>query len=257
MAINFPHKDEIPLSSPPLTEVVCQVRFPPILQIAQDLPGAFQEGIRRRFPQLEVEQGVEIVAPRLLEGGEPLARTKPRVFRFKSEDEQANVSLAVDFYALSYNQYRHWSDFAADLQLVQETMMDVYKPSYATRIGLRYINRFTLDNTGCTSKAEFLALFRPELTALLRNDVGQQAADMACRLSFQEEPAQLNVRIAFQESDEMAFVLDFDYFEKGKLPLAGLIERCNRYHEIIYDSFRWSLLDENLERFSPVNEEAS
>lgn len=55
MAINFPHKDEIPLSSPPLIEVVCQVRFPPILQIAKEVPSEFQEGVRHRFPQLELE----------------------------------------------------------------------------------------------------------------------------------------------------------------------------------------------------------
>ena len=256
MTIKFPHKDEVPLSSPPLIEVVCQVRFPPILQIAKRIPDEFQEGVRHRFPQFEVEQGVGIVAPGLLEGGEPLARATPKIYRFKSEDEKASLSLAMDFYALSHQQYRHWSDFAADLQLAQEIMMHVYQPNYATRIGLRYINRLTLKNTGCESKEELVDLLQPDLTALLRSDIGQNAADMVSRFSFKEEPAQLNMRLAYQESEEIAFVLDFDYFEKGKLPLIDLIERCNQYHKIIYNSFRWSLLDESLQRFAPIVEEA-
>ncbi len=254
MTINFPHENEIPLASPPLTEVVCQVRFPPILQIAKDTPSEFQEKVRHRFPQLEWQQGVEVVLPALVEGEEPFARAKPKIYRFKTEDEQANISLAVDFYALSCNLYRHWSDFATDLHLAHETMMQVYKPSYATRIGLRYINRLTLANTGCESKSDLFALLKPELTAILKSEVGQNASDMACRLSFQEEPAQLNIQLAYNESDEIAFILDFDYFEKGKLPLEGLVERCNHYHQIIYDSFRWCLKDTSLQRFDPVIE---
>jgi hypothetical protein len=34
--LNFPSYEEVPLASPPLKEVVCQVRFPPILRIATD-----------------------------------------------------------------------------------------------------------------------------------------------------------------------------------------------------------------------------
>ncbi len=256
MTIKFPHKDEIPLSTPPLIEVVCQVRFPPILQIAKEVPDEFQEGVRHRFPQFELEQGVEVALPTLAGGGELLTRTTPKIYRFKSEDDKSSISLAVDFYALSCNQYRHWSDFTADLQLVHETMMQVYKPSYATRIGLRYINRLTLDNTGCESKPELFDLLKPELTAILRNEVGENAAGMACLLSFREELAQLNIRLVYNESDEIAFMLDYDYFEKGKLPLEGLIERYNRYHELIYDSFRWCLKDTSLQRFNPVIEEA-
>ena len=189
--------------------------------------------MRHRFPQLEWEQGVDVVFPALVEGEEPLARAKPKVYRFKTEDDKTNISLAVDFYALSCSQYRHWSDFAADLQLAHETMMRVYKPSYATRIGLRYINRLTLENTGCDSKTELFDLLKSELTAILRSEVGQNAADMACLLSFQEELAQLNIRLAYNESDEIAFMLDYDYFEKGKFPLDGVFVRCNRYNDVM------------------------
>lgn len=194
--------------------------------------------------------------PALVKGGESLARTKPKIYRFKSEDEKTSISLAVDFYALSCDLYQHWSDFAADLKLAHETVMKVYKPNYATRIGLRYINSLTPDNMGCESKTDLFGLLRPELTAILRSEVGQNAADMVCRLSFQEEPAQLNMRLAYNESEEIAFVLDFDYFEKGKLPLDGLVDRCYQYHKVIYDSFRWCLLDKSLQRFNPIIEEA-
>jgi uncharacterized protein (TIGR04255 family) len=255
MTIYFPHKEEVQLAFPPLTEVVCQVRIPPILQIAKEIPSEFQEAVIDRFPQLDFEQGVQVVLPGLVEGEEPLTRAKPKIYRFKNEDENAVISLAADFYSLSHYQYQHWSDFAADLQLAHETMLEIYKPKYATRIGLRYINRLTSDNTDFNSKEELFDLLRPELTAILRNEVGANVGTMSSTLSFYDVPAQLNLRFAFDDLNQISFVLDFDYFERGKLPLEELIDRCNNYHEVIYDSFRWCLVDETLESFRLPSEE--
>lgn len=53
----FPQQDDIRLQRAPLAAVVCQVRFSPVLRIANEQPVAFQERIRKRFPQLAVEQG--------------------------------------------------------------------------------------------------------------------------------------------------------------------------------------------------------
>jgi uncharacterized protein (TIGR04255 family) len=42
----FPEVDDIRLQRVPLTEVIGQVRFPPILRIANENPVEFQEKIR-------------------------------------------------------------------------------------------------------------------------------------------------------------------------------------------------------------------
>lgn len=250
MAINFPHQPEVPLTHPPLEEVVCQVRMPPILRISREEPIDFQEQIRRRFPQLQWEDGVQVQFPIPGDPNAPSAEFKPRLFRFISADEQTAVSLTTNFFALSSRHYTHWADFAADLQLASDAVQQVYQPAYAPRIGLRYINRLTLANTHTPDKESLFNLLRPELTALLRGPVWQDADDMACQLTFSEQTARLDFRIAYEAVENSpTFLLDFDYFEKGKLPLAGLIERCDRYHAMIYNAFRWSLLDETLERF--------
>ena len=50
----------------PLTEVVCQLRFPVILSIDKDLPVSFQELIRRQYPEyttnIERQQQLDFVA---------------------------------------------------------------------------------------------------------------------------------------------------------------------------------------------------
>jgi uncharacterized protein (TIGR04255 family) len=253
MPLNFPRKEEIQLTNPPLGEVICQVRMPTILLLAKEEPSDFQELIRDRFPQLEVEQGVRFQLPGPGSQNTPSVEARPNVFRFRSMDDQTAISLTMDFYALSTHNYKGWTDFAKQLTFAHNSVMRLYKPPYATRIGLRYINRLTLENSGCQSAEELFDLLRPEITTLLRGEVWQDTENMMCQLAFSDEEARLNLRLAFEQRERSpSFVLDFDYFESGKLPLADLIERCNRYHEIIYDGFRWCILDESLTRFQPI-----
>lgn len=253
MALMFPHHPDLPLEKPPLAEVICQVRFPPILRIARDEPSEFQERVRDRFPLLELAQGVLVNFPPPASNAIPAAEVSPRVFRFKSTNGKTAISLAVDFYALSTQNYRHWEGFAADLALVQEAVQSLYRPVHATRIGLRYINRFTIQSTGCGTMQEVLALLRPELTSLLRTDAWDQPATMTTQLGLSDGDAMLTLRTAYSEApDEPFFLLDFDYFEEGSLEFDRLVERCDRYHRVIYNAFRWSLLESSLARFKPT-----
>ena len=77
-------------------------------------------------------------------------RTLP-VHRFRTLSEGSNVGLSIDFFALSTTAYTHWHDFKDNLDMVQKAVMQVYHPSVATRIGLRFINQFTFGNTGVKS----------------------------------------------------------------------------------------------------------
>lgn len=256
MPINFPDKRKVQLANPPLEEVVCQVRFPIILRIVKEEPSDLQERIRDRFPHLEWEQGVRVQFPGPGIKAEPLTEIQPKIYKFKAADEDTAVSLAPDFYAITTNNYIHWQEFADTLQFAHQAVLDIYKLPYATRIGLRYINRLTLENTNSQTKNELFSLICSELTAMLQGEVWQDTETMSSLLVFKDDNAQLNCRIKYEHADELPnFVLDYDYFEKGKLPLEGLIERCDNYHKIIYNAFRWSLHNESLERFQPINNE--
>lgn len=252
MALNFPHHPDIPLATPPLAEVICQVRFPPILRIVREEPSDFQERVRNRFPLLEVEQGVVVKIPAPASSGMPSTEIPPRVFRFGSADDQTVISLAIDFYALSTQNYTHWDDFAVDLKLAQAAVEAVYHPAHAKRIGLRYINRFTPELANCATMGEVFALFKPELTSLLQTDAWSQPTSLVTQLNLRDDDAMLTLRTAYSsDPGEPFFLLDFDYYEEGQLGFERLIERCERYHRVIYDAFRWSLRESSLTRFGP------
>lgn len=46
----FPVAPRVVYDKSPLVEVVCQLRFPTVLRIEAEVPSAFQEAVRSRFP---------------------------------------------------------------------------------------------------------------------------------------------------------------------------------------------------------------
>lgn len=251
MPLPFPHQDDVPLERAPVAEVVCQVRFPPILRILREEPSDFQEQVRGRFPELEIEQSLVVRLPN--GGAEPLQpEPQPKIYRFHAADKHADLALSVNFYALSTTRYTHWSNFLDDLLLAHAAVQTAYQPAYASRIGLRYIDRFTLANTGYAEPAEMRGLFRPELVAPLSGETWAHTADYFSQQSFQDAEARLTLRFGYRlEASEPTFILDFDYYQEGQLPFTDLADRCHRYHAIIYNAFRWCLLPHALKIFQP------
>jgi uncharacterized protein (TIGR04255 family) len=251
--IRFPQCQEVRLQRAPLAEVICQVRFPPVLRIANEHPVAFQERVRGRFPQLDIEQGVVVHIPPPLGTESPSAEPRPRIYRFKSPDGNTIVSLALNFYALSTTSYTHWADFIDSFRLLNEAAREVYDLPYAVRVGLRYINHLTFGHTGASSVAGLLEIPRPELTVLLRQDCWDRPVEMVNQLVLTgENDERLALRSGFRGGEEPVFTLDLDYYAEGNIPLETVPALCQRYHDVIYSAFRWCIREDKLTVFAPL-----
>jgi len=250
--IRFPEKEDVRLERPPLKEVICQVRFPIILRVASEQPVEFQERIRGYFPQMQIEQGV-LVEVEPLGTSAPSIKPQRRIYRFKSPDGRTLASLAPDFYALSTHAYTHWRDFLALFQRVSDAAREVYGIPYSIRVGLRYINELTFENTGVDAVEGLWDIPREELTLLMRSECWDTPLESLTQLLLAgEEQERLTLRTGFKGGEKPAFLLDLDYFVEGKIPLDALIDQCNQFHEVIYNAFRWCIRDDKLEAFLPV-----
>lgn len=257
MSIQFPDIPEISLKRPPLSEVICQVKFPLSLRIAKDMPVEFQEAVRARFPVLAVEHGVVLRSESSLVTDGPLIEKAPKLYRFKSQNSSSMITLAPDFFALSTNEYSHWQDFQQDFRFAEGKVREIFHPTLTTRVGLRFVNQITGKNSGCKSLAEFLNLFRAELTCLIRSDAWSEPEETITRLVLPDGRARLALRFGFsREGKHPVFLLDFDYFDEQTYEFKGLDKRIERYHAEIYRAFRWCLKDAALARFEPLQQEA-
>ena len=250
MPIQFPEVEEVRLDRPPLDEVVCQVRFPSILRIAQEEPAAFQDLIRKRFPGFEKQHSFQLKLSMPGNPADASAEVRPITYLFTDGQGQNQAVLSPSFYAVSIKRYGGWQVFLKDLELVHSAVMEVYEPAYATRVGLRYINRMTPENTGTTTRKELIELVRAELTSTLRGQIWENVEGTLGLANFVAPPAQLNLRYGLDTDDSTwSFLLDLDYFEEGQIDLAEALARCEQYHETIYRAFRWMVNDETLGRF--------
>ncbi len=250
MPIEFPAVEEVPLVIPPLDEVVCQVRFPPILKINNEEPVELQELIRNYFPEFEKRHAFQFQLPLAGNPLPPSAENRPITFIFTDEEKKVQATLSPSFYAVSTKRYRGWQNFLSVLQVVHSAVMDTYRPAYATRVGLRYVNRLTTENTEATTRQEIFDLVRDELTTMLRGPVWDYADEMIGVVNFADSPAQLNLRFGYEVSEDVpAFLLDFDYFEEGQIDLSEVMARCGRYHDVIYRAFRWVVRGDALAQF--------
>lgn len=252
MPLNFPQVEDIHLAKAPLREVICQVRFPVILRIANEEPVELQEKIRARFPVLEVEHGVLVE----MEGLKPKGQVglAPPSYHFHNQDRTCSVTLAPDFYALSSKAYKHWSGFSDDLDFISRAAHAEYAFPYATRIGLRYINVLEPKKIGLESFNDVLSALRDELTVMLKTDAIQSPELALQRIQAVTNGDRFTFLYGLLHEGmplEPKFMLDFDMYAEGNLMLEDLLDRCRRYHEFIYSAFRWCIPDDKLYLFDP------
>jgi uncharacterized protein (TIGR04255 family) len=146
----FPESPRVIYQNNPLVEVICQLRFPTILEISAEEPAAFQKKIRARYPLYNKEEG-GLVLPKELAGlltAFPLPRSANLLtHKFLTEDSTRFISLTPEFLAISEQRYHRWEEFWQEIQHAQAALEEIYQPAFYSRIGLRYqdvINRGNL-----------------------------------------------------------------------------------------------------------------
>lgn len=249
----------------PVHEVICQLRFPSILSINQTEPADFQEMIRDEFPQYLRRQ--DIRQPRLVStpAGPKLEQQPPLTnYHFISEDNCWKINLTQEFISLSTIRYANWETFARHLDKPLAAFIQLYKPAYFERVGLRYVNLFSrqrLEEEG-TPWSELIA--PAYLGALQEDDVEESCVftsgvdlmmklDNSCQTKIHAGPGRLKPKSPNTPQDtEAKFVLDMDLVMNGHTPctlaaagLETLHGHANRIFEgALTDRLRDAMLPE-------------
>ena len=236
-----------------LTDVICQLRFPEILSIHTNPPAQFQEAIRQEFPQYQLRQ--DIPAPKITGApGQFALENQPKTInhQFTSADRSLKVNLTSKFISVSCSNYTCWEDFAAILDKPLASFIQLYRPAYFERIGLRYLNVFSRSALELEG-TRFSELFAPcYLGPLAEEDLNEAAAARCtldleiairggCRMKLHAGPG----RIKRNGSDdpETKFIFDQDLFMTGQIPVnlsAGTMEIL---HGQAYSIFRGAITD--------------
>ncbi len=236
-----------------LGEVICQLRFPEILTIETNVPAQFQEAIRDAFPHYSCRK--ETPAPKLVgaPGKMHLEPQKPgNNYQFVSEDGAWRVNLTSTFISLACNRYTCWEDFAKKLDRPLAVFIQIYRPAFFERVGLRYLNFVSRKALGLEGvpfrellQSQYLGLLGDEEVA--ENVTGRSTVDAelairgGCRAKIHAGPGL--VKRNGSEDNEIRFIFDQDLFMPGKVAVnlsAGALETL---HAQAFSIFRGAITD--------------
>ena len=244
-----------------LADVICQLRFPEILTIGTTVPDKFQEAIRAEFPLYAKRQ--EMPAPKLTgtPGNLIPQKQEPTInHQFTSADGVWRVNLTSKFISLACTKYTCWEDFAGKLDKPLASFIQIYKPAYFERVGLRYINFISRGDLGLPTTPFRELIESCWLGPMAEEEVQEQSCsrcsidtEMAirggCRAKIHAGPGK--VQRNGKMDPEVKFIFDQDLFMPGQVPVNLSAGALQTLHAQAWSIFRGAITDKLHDALEP------
>jgi len=242
----FGEAQRIELKAPPLELVICQLRFPTILALADGRPPEeFQRRISGEYPLARKKD--EFVNVRL-DNREVVLPGGTRSWCFDDLSAQWTVTLGDSFLALEANRYRQFKDFSERFMNVLSQWQETYPIALQTRLGLRYVDRISHARNPELPR-RFADRINPELIAFpsVSGPGILRTSRLESRFCFPDRF--LTIRSMYsdqgfpgaEQQDEL--ILDFDCYHQEQRPIADVQDSLVEYKKLCYQAFRWCIGD--------------
>jgi len=257
----FPESSRETYTYNPLREVICQLRFPPILKVSAELPAVFQQSIRSDYP-LYSEESPTINLPK--EVGDilaslPLSKNIPQqvTHKFETEDHFRFISLNQNFLALTEKKYQQWRCFRQELDRSEKSFREIYSPAFYNRIGLRYQNIIDKEALGLDNLA-WSELLNKSLIGLsgageISNEVREIRTQSLLKLP---DPPNSHVRILHglmvEKEQKQVYIIDSDFFSDERSELDNVFTTLDRFNALAARFFRWAITSTLREALGPT-----
>lgn len=157
-------RNPLHLSESPLILVLAQVRFAPILAMADYIP-KIQESFRDNYPYFR-----QVDIKGVIFGPEPSFRSETR-WKFVNKNKSSCITLSNGFVTLATNSYDRFEGFVEDIENVLSRLHAKVKIAIVERLGLRYVDLVRL------SEGEtFSDYFENHLIGFQGSDVGAETS---------------------------------------------------------------------------------
>lgn len=248
------------LERDPLAQVVCQVRFSPVLRLRQrDALIPFQEAVRGDYSRYAEQQAMSVI---ITPAGVTQQVTPDPLHRFQDSGGAFTAILSQDFVALEARDFPGIDDFAPRVVKLAEAVAEHYQPAEMTRIGLRFINELRLPSqepeaemakaiaapvlgvagtpelSGAIDNVQQVAELRGDENRLLvRHGLVRGGGTTVDPVPGEEPPAHLA---------DPFYLLDIDVFAEETLPFSAesVDSRLRRFNDQARSLFAWAVNEE-------------
>lgn len=240
----FPEKERVHYQKTPLKNVVCQLRFPTILDIDSTIPAKFQDKIRAEFPIYKKSDSITKTVKINMTSPQISSAINKR-YGFFSEDKKTKIFLASNYMSMETEEYKCWENFWENLQLPLAALNNIYNPAFYTRIGIRYIDIFSKKELGIFGEESWKELINPSFLGLIGDDKMEKfiKGENATYDLYDEESntkMHISTGVIYQRLDnEQCILLDTDIYTDIKTNISQLEERIKGFHKEANDIMRY------------------
>jgi uncharacterized protein (TIGR04255 family) len=261
----FPETPRVVYQNNPLEEVVCQLRFPEILQISTVDPAGFQNMIRDRYPLYarQEEAGLPKGLPKVVADiftHIPLPKPgEDIVHKFLVEDSSRFISLARGFLAVTERNYTRWESFSEEVARAMDALEQEYRPAFYSRIGLRYVDVISRTRLGLEGEP-WGSLVNPPVAGILAEEdfrprVRETRSEVLLELDDNVVPegfAKLRHGLVNPEDGDEAYLFDVDFFTVGRSASSDVAGILSRFNRLAGNLFRWAITPKLAEALGPL-----
>ena len=220
----------------PLLSVTCQMQFPMILKIGQELPAAFQEQLGKDYPLFQPTQD-------------------RRGYRLASQDNDHQVLLLPDALAVLTSRYTSWSQFQTRISGAVRALQTCYEPAFCSRVNLRFQNLLRPALYGFT-KIQWASLVNPTVLGPFsipghkgqlqgsRHDIVVSLPESSHRFRLVHGFVQYRDERRADQAGEPAYLLDQDYFTTQRLNWADIRSTLDQFEQEAGQFFRLCVTDQ-------------
>jgi uncharacterized protein (TIGR04255 family) len=243
----FQDSERVVYEKTPLDLVICQLRFPPILKISSEAPARFQDKLRSDYPlyrepaPLALGVGLPRDISSIIEGMLPLPSVKAH--EFLSEDEQWVVTLTHESLALTCKNYSRWEDFRSHLQSALDLLVEIYRPPFFTRVGLRYRDLIRRSLLGLR-EVPWVELLSRDLAGELHSRIGPHIEGLGRQIvvGLQDGRAKVTIQHGFAKKDgEICYIIDSDFYATDRTESQDAMAILNYFNRQSGRLFRWTI----------------
>jgi uncharacterized protein (TIGR04255 family) len=254
--MGFPKAEREIYGVNPLDEVICQLRFPPVLRIDSETPAVFQERLRANYPFYTNVSGIPVIQGFPAGMIEKLGRDFPtlpnRNHEFASADRRWTLTLTRESLTLSCKRYEQWEGFRDRLCEALNPLLELYSPNFFVRLGLRYRNLIRRSRLGLHGR-DWSELLEPWILGAysspdIKNEIEMNSLQMVIRLP--ENGGRVLASCGVVKTgppEEECYLIDADFFigqpmESFTEPKHAL-ERFDALNIQSHLFFRWCIRD--------------
>jgi uncharacterized protein (TIGR04255 family) len=249
--MNLPDYERVIYRINPLVEVVCQLRFPILLKVANQDPVEFQDSIRETYPILEVSNQVQVFSGFVQDSGQSGTLGSEVIYHFKSEDLKWQVALNRMFIGLSTTDYKRYEEFRTRFQKVLEVFEKIYNPSFYMRVGMRYEDLIVRSQLHLRDEAWTNLIPSYIAPELHQSEIATSVTAFTKTVLMEDEGWRVTFRHGLVEVNdgdknalEPAYLLDADFFKEGNIGKGHDVwELLDNYNHSARKLFRWSITE--------------